>query len=309
MAFWQTCHTFCKMFRCAEIPKEGPTITGSQTRYEEDDLVNVTCVSAPSKPAPTLKWQVNGLDLTRSPQVPEEYLTIHPVRNLTGKLQSSSLGLVFKVEKSHVDRGGGIVLRCTALLSQAYAMTSAEVIIGTQHSVTLTQPAPSRDGLNISGVRAKYRPGDNLNVNCTSSYSKPPPHLQWHVNDIAIKPILKMFKRCTIAVLCWVSQAEEEQLIRYPPERKKNGLEAAVLGLKFLVEKPHFNADELRLRCTETMSRVVDLRSEDRVLGSRATSSGLQASHDTGHSPTYIPLYEKNNRKKNVFSCVKRIYA
>ncbi|GIY77305.1 hypothetical protein CEXT_391551, partial [Caerostris extrusa] len=37
-----------------------PMILGTKAYYAPGDLVNVTCMSAPSRPADILKWWING---------------------------------------------------------------------------------------------------------------------------------------------------------------------------------------------------------------------------------------------------------
>lgn len=42
--------------------------------------------------------------------------------------------------------------------------------------------APPDEGPRISGGQERYKPGDTVNVNCTSGRSKPAVHLAWYIN-------------------------------------------------------------------------------------------------------------------------------
>lgn len=41
------------------LPHESPHILATKSKYQIGDLVNVTCISAKSKPAATLRWFIN----------------------------------------------------------------------------------------------------------------------------------------------------------------------------------------------------------------------------------------------------------
>ena len=44
----------------ADLPDEGPVISGGFPRYHIGDKVEVNCTSKRSKPAAKLKWYING---------------------------------------------------------------------------------------------------------------------------------------------------------------------------------------------------------------------------------------------------------
>ena len=44
----------------ADLPDEGPIISGGFPRYHVGDRVNVNCTSRRSRPAAKLKWYING---------------------------------------------------------------------------------------------------------------------------------------------------------------------------------------------------------------------------------------------------------
>merc|ERR1712110_116797 len=93
-------------------------------------------------------------------------------------------------------------------------------------------------GPRISGGKDRYDVGDVVDVNCTSSNSKPAAELQWLVND---------------------QPAEQHYLVRYPIQNtteassstnlrnsggsdtnRVNTLHTTTLGLRFRVQKHHF---------------------------------------------------------------------
>lgn len=82
------------------LPDEGPRITGGRPRYQIGDTVNVNCTSGRSKPATSLNWFINGEPADVS------LLKIHKPM-VTGRegLETSTLGLEFKVKGKHFRRG------------------------------------------------------------------------------------------------------------------------------------------------------------------------------------------------------------
>lgn len=88
-------------FDCiAALPDEGPRITGGRPRYQLNDFVRVNCTSGRSKPAAHLSWFING-----EPAEPINLKNYTPV--LTGRegLETSTLGLDFRVKSRHFRRG------------------------------------------------------------------------------------------------------------------------------------------------------------------------------------------------------------
>lgn len=82
------------------LPDEGPKISGGRPRYQIGDTVHVNCTSGRSKPATRLNWFINS-----EPAEPE---TLRPYDSIiTGRegLETSTLGLEFKVKTKHFRRG------------------------------------------------------------------------------------------------------------------------------------------------------------------------------------------------------------
>ncbi|XP_023209982.1 uncharacterized protein LOC111612923 [Centruroides sculpturatus] len=158
------------------LPEDGPTITGIKPQYQIGDEVNVTCSAGPSKPAATLKWYINGKE------APVSYETrTRPLRH-KDRLQISTLGLNFEARPVHF-WNGSMKLRCTAVISQAYSMSSEEIIVGDNARASGFHSGLLGDGPTITGGKPKYQVGDEVNVNCTSAKSKPPAELLWFIND------------------------------------------------------------------------------------------------------------------------------
>jgi len=101
---------------------------------------------------------------------------------------------------------------------------------------------PPKSGPTIRGGKSRYRPGDRVDVNCTSELSKPAADLVWFVNG---RP------------------AEREQLVRYPiytsAAAADRDLHTSTLGLRFSVNEEHFprggggDGRAMKLKCTASI--------------------------------------------------------
>ena len=47
-------------FLSTDIPENNPDISGIHSKYLVGDVIQVNCTSAPSWPAASLKWYING---------------------------------------------------------------------------------------------------------------------------------------------------------------------------------------------------------------------------------------------------------
>ncbi|XP_022255644.1 uncharacterized protein LOC106471324, partial [Limulus polyphemus] len=240
------------------LPKGGPKIQGTKAQYSPGDEVNVTCTAAPSKPVAIIKWYIND------EEAPENSVETLVTKRHPDGLQSSKSALHFGVLPSHL-KNNALKLRCTAIISQAYSMRSKEIIIG--NTVRPSGLYTAVDGPTISGGLPKYQVGDLVDVRCTSSKSQSPAKLAWFINDKMASPDLT---------------------VNQPPVDDKMGLKASVLGLKFTVQAEHFHKGEMRLKCTATLSKVINTSSEETVIGASHLSSGLhilensEKVHDNG---------------------------
>ncbi|XP_022247933.1 uncharacterized protein LOC106464496 isoform X2 [Limulus polyphemus] len=227
------------------LPKGGPKIIGAKSQYSAGDKVDIKCLAAPSKPPAVIKWSVND------DEAPKVYLyQLENIRHKNG-LQASQKGLRFTVQPSHV-LDGILKLRCTAVISQAYSMSSEEIIVG--NTVRASGLYSSADGPTIDGGLSKYQVGDLVNVNCSSNKYRKPATLTWFINDKKAQPI---------------------SLMHYPVAEHEGGLKSSILGLRFTVRGHHFHKGEMRLKCTATLSKVINTTSKETVIGGHQQTSGL----------------------------------
>ncbi|XP_022257055.1 uncharacterized protein LOC106472805 [Limulus polyphemus] len=234
------------------LPKEGPKITGTKSQYLIGDKVEINCVAAPSKPPAILKWLVNDKE---SPK--ENLCRLENIRHKNG-LQASQMGLHFAVQPFHL-WNGVLKLRCTALISQAYSMSSEEIIVG--NTSRASGLYSSANNPIINGGLLKYQVGDKVNVNCSSAKSKKPATLSWFINDRKAQPV---------------------SLLRYPMTQYEGGLKSSALGLQFTVRAHHFDEGEMRLKCTATLLKVINTNSKETIIERHQQTSGL---HVYGTSP------------------------
>lgn len=227
------------------LPKGGPKIRGVKSQYSAGNKVDITCLAAPSKPPAVIKWFVND------EEAPKVYLyQLENIRHKNG-LQASQKGLRFTVQPSHL-LNRVLKLRCTAVISQAYSMSSEEIIVG--NTVRASGLYSSADGPTIDGGLSKYQVGDSVNVNCSSNKSRKPATLTWFIND---------------------KKAQSISLMHYPVAEHEDGLKSSILGLHFTVKGHHFHKGEMRLKCTATLSKVINTTSKETVIGGHQQTSGL----------------------------------
>ncbi|XP_054719077.1 uncharacterized protein LOC129228422 [Uloborus diversus] len=120
------------------------------------------------------------------------------------------------------------------------------------------------EGPKITGGQSKYRVGDTVFVNCTSSKSKPAATLQWYINDEVVKPEYELEHSTTL----------------HP-----DSLETSSLSLKFIVREMNFRGGNMKLKCTATISKVYTMSNEELVLGTglRHQTSGLHITENMSH--------------------------
>ncbi|KAK8737772.1 hypothetical protein OTU49_004231 [Cherax quadricarinatus] len=99
-----------------DIPQEKPVVRGAQERYHPGDVVRINCTSAPSKPAATLTWYING------EVVDDKYLLHYPPYMQVDGLEQSTLGLHFRATHAHFPQNV-MSLRCTASIGIFYNKT------------------------------------------------------------------------------------------------------------------------------------------------------------------------------------------
>ncbi|XP_074600429.1 uncharacterized protein LOC141854575 [Brevipalpus obovatus] len=105
------------------LPQEGPQITGSKTKYGQGDTANLTCISAKSKPAATLKWLINDKE------APDEFQTKYPTEIHPDGLETSRRSLQFKIDAEHF-RDGNMKLKCIATSPNDFSMSTLKTLHG-----------------------------------------------------------------------------------------------------------------------------------------------------------------------------------
>ncbi|KFB39716.1 AGAP007932-PA-like protein [Anopheles sinensis] len=106
------------------LPEEDPYITGGKPRYQIGDVVRVNCTSGRSKPAVHLTWYINGEAADGA--LVKQY---EPVVSGPDKLETSILGLEFRVKPKHFKRGD-MKLKCLATISTVYWKSNEESVEG-----------------------------------------------------------------------------------------------------------------------------------------------------------------------------------
>lgn len=121
-----------------DLPDDGPEIRGGQPRYNIGDNVNVTCISRNSLPAAKLSWYING------EKADPIYLRTYPEEtNVRTGLQTSTLGLTFKVRHKHFLHGD-LKLKCTATISTVYWKSNEESVQGSGFNAHTAPVSESR---------------------------------------------------------------------------------------------------------------------------------------------------------------------
>ncbi|XP_064468840.1 uncharacterized protein LOC135383197 [Ornithodoros turicata] len=127
------------------LPTEGPSITGSRSRYQVGDTFFVNCTSAKSKPAATLRWFINDVPIRDEDYENEYSTTLHG-----DGLETASLCLRFMVTEDHL-RDGTMKIKCTATITEVYIMSNEEVVFARQNG------RHQKEGLHASENRSRVR--------------------------------------------------------------------------------------------------------------------------------------------------------
>ncbi|GLV31275.1 beaten path IIIc [Carabus blaptoides fortunei] len=130
----------------------------------------------------------------------------------------------------------------------------------TDHGNMIVVALPE-DGPKITGGKPRYQIGDTVRVNCTSGRSKPAAQLSWYINGDPADPNFL-----------------------YGPDKiitGREGLETAVLGLKFRVMPQHFKRGDMKLKCLATIATVYWRSNEESVEGDRPQKAPALESRET----------------------------
>uniref|UniRef100_A0A2S2QIC5 Ig-like domain-containing protein n=1 Tax=Sipha flava TaxID=143950 RepID=A0A2S2QIC5_9HEMI len=249
-------NAFC--LRLTELRIEEHTLVGNSTRLEcKYDLQGEKLY--------TVKWYKDGNEFYRF--LPGESPEVQ----------------VFEVTGVHVDEkqstAESVVLKSLELASSGKyrCEVSAEAPsfqTVTNHSSMLTV-APPDEGPRISGGQDRYKPGDTVNVNCTSGRSKPAVQLAWYINGEQVN----------------------SSYLRGPYTEYvgREGLMVTTLGLKFEAGMQHFRSAatghqqrnrhdrDMKLKCVATLGTVYWKSKEQSALAHRPrVASGAPVSTADG---------------------------
>ncbi|KAG8187092.1 hypothetical protein JTE90_023934 [Oedothorax gibbosus] len=240
-------------------PTSKPVIRGVKPQYFRGEVVNISCISAPSRPKAILKWWINDQE------APIEDLFRPPTTESLEGLFISELILKFRARPHHF-KDGRMKLICEAIILQAHTLRSEEIHISSNSTMPrktiFSDYDVENDGPTIIGGKSKYDVGDVVDVKCTASKSQPPAELHWYINDREAKP---------------------EYLLPLEQIVHGDGSVSTKLGLQFVVKHRHFQKHEMRLRCTATLSKVRKMSSEVQEAEiSEQHMSDLHVDLDTG---------------------------
>jgi len=107
-----------------DLPDDGPIITGSQPRYNTNDILSANCTSSNSVPAAKLNWYINGEEATDAMLIP---YTVD--KNRRGQF-SSTLGLRLEIKDKLFSKTGDLKIKCTATIDTIYWRSNEESIQG-----------------------------------------------------------------------------------------------------------------------------------------------------------------------------------
>ncbi|XP_064455039.1 uncharacterized protein LOC135366292 isoform X2 [Ornithodoros turicata] len=225
------------------LPDMGPAIEGVKPRYQVGDVLNATCRSRPSKPAPSLQWIING------EPVPEEQMIRSGPFRRPNALQASLSMLRLPITGDHLARDF-LRLRCDSSVNKNHSRSSQEVRIGTHNQPATEKTYEEENAPSIGPASSYYNVGDLLELNCSGPVSTYEVQLEWFIND---------------------DEAPASSVRHYPIQRGGE----VVLGLQLPVLPKHFRNNELRVRCTATFSRLLTMSSEETILVASRRSSGF----------------------------------
>ncbi|CAL1264478.1 unnamed protein product [Larinioides sclopetarius] len=202
----------------------------------------------------SVKWYKDDVEFYRyvpNDWPPGQFLPLQGVRLDLSKSGSQSVYL------RHVDLNSGGTYRCEVSAEAPEFQTVA----AEKKMDVFVLPT---EGPKITGGLSKYRVGDTVYVNCTSSKSKPAATLRWYINDELAKP---------------------EYVMEHSTTLHSDSLETSSLSLKFIVNEFHFRGGNMKLKCTATISKVYIMSNEELVFGTglRQQTSGLQITENMSH--------------------------
>ncbi|KAH7968285.1 hypothetical protein HPB52_007324 [Rhipicephalus sanguineus] len=105
-----------KQINVIALPRHGPRIEGARRRYRAAETVNLNCTSGKSKPAPVLRWFINGALVTDS----KSQSDITTVRHSDG---------FETVTEDLFDQSEDIKVKCEVSVPSVYVMSDEKVLL------------------------------------------------------------------------------------------------------------------------------------------------------------------------------------
>nr|CAD7443396.1 unnamed protein product [Timema bartmani] len=122
----------------------------------------------------------------------------------------------------------------------------------------------------ITGVRPRYKPGEVLHGNCSSSWSRPAARLAWFING---------------------EQAPVSTLVAHPTLKEPGGdKELSVLGLRILLTHAHFPSGRLKIRCTGSLAHLYWQSTENSVEVDRPRGAAAAALQTDKPPPGHLDM-------------------
>ncbi|XP_046812153.1 uncharacterized protein LOC111675292 [Lucilia cuprina] len=130
---------------------------------------------------------------------------------------------------------------------------------------------PGKDPV-ITGIRSRYKVGDIVRGNCTSSHSRPAANITWTVNGYETNPA---------------------HIRHFKPHKDPRELETVISAIHFVVTPQHFIYGKLKIRCTAFIHDVYWKSTEKSIEENRLNKAG---SSNVVHkfSEDYFDLDEDN---------------
>ncbi|KAG8199245.1 hypothetical protein JTE90_003672 [Oedothorax gibbosus] len=226
----------------------------------------------------SVKWYKDDVEFYRyvpNDWPPGQFLPLQGVRVDLSKSGSQSVYL------RHVDLNSAGTYRCEVSAEAPEFQTVAA-------EGKMTVFVLPTEGPKITGGVSKYRVGDTVVVNCTSSKSKPAATLKWYINDELAKLDYEM-----------------EHTNNLHPD----SLETSSLSLKFVVTEYHFRTGSMKLKCTATISKIYTMSNEELIFGSglRQQKSGLHITENMSHvqnSSSTVKSPDEWTMLLSIFLCI-----
>ncbi|XP_077563933.1 uncharacterized protein LOC144179448 [Haemaphysalis longicornis] len=196
----------------------------------------------------SVKWYKNDTEFYR--YIPRDN---PPAQNydLPGVVVDMSRSGEGHVFVAHVNLSSEGNYRCEASAEAPQFQT-----VSAEKEVKVFETSP--DSPTIEGGLPKYRINDLVNLTCRSAEYNQPPELKWFIND---------------------KEARTDYLVPHPRQRYPKF--STSLGLRFRVRPEHFEDERMHLRCTVTLSHVLNTSSaEANIRNRQRTTSGLRAASD-----------------------------